>query len=207
MYWMITNRKVGADSFGDDFSDLTFWQNAAGPVDDFTKWTKLTPAKFRQGLVDVTDKFPDPLATPSEEQQHLNIFVHGFDNTWISAAQRYGAIVDHLFSGAQSLGVCVLYLAVERIDRGLPAGSLRGAPIGKRFRGRAQLALRLDDAKADGGGQGSRGRVQSQDFGDRAQHGQLRGGECHERGLDAEESPAADEPDQPICHGGGGRRQ
>ena len=109
MYWLITNRKVSADGFGDDFSDLTYWQNQAGPVDDFSKWEKLTQAKFRQGLVALTDAFPDPQTTPPDDQQHLNIFVHGFDTTWTSAAQRYAAIVDNLFSGPQSLGVCVLF--------------------------------------------------------------------------------------------------
>jgi esterase/lipase superfamily enzyme len=109
MYWMITNRKVGTDGFGDDFSDLTFWQNDAGPVDDFTKWQKLTPAKFRQGLVALTDAFPDPTATSSEDQQHLNIFVHGFDNNWQGAALRYKSIVDQLFSGPKSLGVSILF--------------------------------------------------------------------------------------------------
>jgi esterase/lipase superfamily enzyme len=109
MYWMITNRKVAADGFGDDFSDLTFWQSDSGPVDDFTKWQKLTSAKFRQGLVALTDNFPDPATTPNEDQQHLNIFVHGFDNSWQGAAQRYKTIVDNLFSGPQSLGICILF--------------------------------------------------------------------------------------------------
>lgn len=121
MYWMITNRKVAADGFGDDFSDLTFWQSDAGPVDDFTKWQKLTLAKFRQGLIALTDNFPDPATTSSEDQQHLNLFVHGFDNTWQGAALRYKTIVDNLFTGPQSLGVSVLFTWPSK---GTPAGYL-----------------------------------------------------------------------------------
>lgn len=91
------------------FSDLTFWQNNLGPADDFTEWHEVEPNEFRQGLIALTDKFPDPKVTSSEDQQHLNIFVHGFDTTWQSAVQRYQAIVDNLFTGPQSLGICVLF--------------------------------------------------------------------------------------------------
>ncbi len=111
MYWMITNRNVDANNktFGDNFTDLSYWQNASDQVDVFGNWVKVDEDTFRQGVVAVADTFPDPNVTPSEDQKHFNIFVHGFDNTWISAVQRYGAIVNNLFSGPQSLGLCVLF--------------------------------------------------------------------------------------------------
>lgn len=111
MYWMITNRNVDSQAkiFGERFSNLSFWQNASDKVDSFDNWTHLKEKEFRQGLVAITDTFPDPNQTPSEDQKHLNIFVHGFDNNWLSAVQRYGAIVNNLFSGPQSLGICVLF--------------------------------------------------------------------------------------------------
>jgi esterase/lipase superfamily enzyme len=111
MYWMITNRNVDANNktFGDSFADLSFWQNATDKVDVFSNWTSVSQDNFRDGLVAIADTFPDPNKTPSEDQKHLNIFVHGFDTTWLSAVQRYGAISNHLFSGPQSLGVCVLF--------------------------------------------------------------------------------------------------
>jgi esterase/lipase superfamily enzyme len=109
MYWMITNRNVTADGFGDDLDELTFWLNDSQQVDTFANWKPADPTAFRQSLVQVSDAFPDPSQTPSEDQQHVNIFVHGFDNTWLSAVQRYGAIVQNLFSGKDSLGLCVLF--------------------------------------------------------------------------------------------------
>ena len=96
-------------TFGDNFTDLSYWQNASDQVDVFSNWVKVDEGTFRQGVVAVADTFPDPNVTPSEDQKHFNIFVHGFDNTWISAVQRYGAIVNNLFSGPQSLGLCVLF--------------------------------------------------------------------------------------------------
>lgn len=115
MYWMVTNRSVVKDTegnptdFGDDFSDLSFWQNASDKVDVPDNWTGMNEADFRQGLVAITNNFPDPNTTPTENQKHFNLFVHGFDTNWTSAVQRYGAIVDNLFSGPQSLGVCILF--------------------------------------------------------------------------------------------------
>jgi esterase/lipase superfamily enzyme len=109
MYWMVTNRNVTANGFGDDFDNLTFWLNDSPQADAFTNWKKVDSTTFRQSLVQVTDAFPHPNQTPGEEQQHLNIFVHGFDNTWLSAAQRYATIVQNLFSGPNSLGICVLF--------------------------------------------------------------------------------------------------
>jgi esterase/lipase superfamily enzyme len=111
MYWMVTNRNVDLNNktFGDDFSILTFWQSASDKVDDFTSWKKMEQNEFQQGLVAVADAFPDPNNTPSEDQKHVNIFVHGFDSDWPSAVRRYGTIVNNLFSGPQSLGLCILF--------------------------------------------------------------------------------------------------
>jgi esterase/lipase superfamily enzyme len=111
MYWMITNRNVDskAKTFGDDFTNLSFWQNASNNVNSFDNWTSMKQEDFQKGLVAAADTFPDPNKTPSEDQQHVNIFVHGFDTNWQSAVGRYGAIVNNLFSGPQSLGTCILF--------------------------------------------------------------------------------------------------
>lgn len=112
MFWMITNRKVTNDGFGDDFSDLSFWKNDNPDPTALTTraaWQSLSQDAFRQALVAAADAFPNPINTPSEDQKHVTIFVHGFDNNWISAAGRYGDIVKNLFSGANSLGECILF--------------------------------------------------------------------------------------------------
>jgi esterase/lipase superfamily enzyme len=111
MYWMVTNRNINANkkAFGDELTSLSFWQNASDKVDSFDNWTQLKEDDFRQGLVATADAFPDPSNAPSEDQKHVNLFVHGFDNTWLSAVQRYGAIVNNLFTGPESLGVCILF--------------------------------------------------------------------------------------------------
>jgi esterase/lipase superfamily enzyme len=112
MYWMVTNRDLKNDGFGDDFSQLTFWTNESSNAADvvrFGAWKQQDQAAFQKSLVQTTSTFPHPDETPNEDQKHLNVFVHGFDNTWSSAAQRYAKIVDNLFSGPKSLGICVLF--------------------------------------------------------------------------------------------------
>ncbi|MBZ5596738.1 MAG: alpha/beta hydrolase [Acidobacteriia bacterium] len=109
MYWMITNRNITGSGLGDKFADLSFWKNESKNATDFAAWKQLKLDEFRQALVQVSDTFPDPTKTGSEDQKHVNIFVHGFDNSWSSAAGTYANIVAGLFSGAQSLGECVLF--------------------------------------------------------------------------------------------------
>ena len=115
MFWMITNRNVEDDGFGDEFDKLTFWQNPNGNLQDFGSWVQFKGANgngqaaFRQALVAVTDQFPDPSITPSENQKHVTFFVHGFNETWSRAAALYGSIVQNLFTGPNSLGECILF--------------------------------------------------------------------------------------------------
>lgn len=110
MFWMITNRNIETNGFGGKFAELTFWRNPTGELTDFTKWEPMKSSDdFRNALVAITSNFPDPNTTPTEEQKHVTFFVHGYDNNWTSAVQRYGSIVSELFSGDKSLGECILF--------------------------------------------------------------------------------------------------
>src|SRR6266852_2270090 len=133
MYWMITNRNVAGNDFGDEFSDITYWRNDSGALNLFAAWNKVTDTDFRKALVQVANTFPDPAANPFEDQKHVNIFVHGFDNSWSAAALRYGTIVQNLFSGPQSLGECILF-----------AWPSEGSPLGY-FPDRSQVRKSSED--------------------------------------------------------------
>lgn len=111
MSWMITNRNVKANGFGDEFSDLSFWSNPTnGAADDFGNWKRLPDiADLRDAIVQIASKFPDPLKTPPEDQRHVTFFVHGYNETWDAAARRYDTILQNLFSGNNSLGECILF--------------------------------------------------------------------------------------------------
>jgi esterase/lipase superfamily enzyme len=111
MYWMITNRNVETSGFGDEFSNLSFWTNPThGPVDVFASWQPLADlAALRDAIVRIASAFPDPLTTPPENQKHVTFFIHGYNERWDAAARLYGTVVDNLFSGANSLGECILF--------------------------------------------------------------------------------------------------
>lgn len=113
MYWMITNRNLdtNAKRFGSDFSnDISYWSNPNGRVDDFDGWVPIPDAAaFQKAVTRVAATFPDPIVTPPEQQKHITCFVHGYNESWDEAARKYDSIVQNLFTGATSLGECILF--------------------------------------------------------------------------------------------------
>jgi esterase/lipase superfamily enzyme len=109
-YWMITDRNIAADGFGQRVAGLSYWTADNDDVDVFANWTRTRANEFQRALVAAADRFP-MITDPSrfEEQQHVTIFVHGYNNDWQAAARRYRSICGSLFSGDKSLGLCVLF--------------------------------------------------------------------------------------------------
>jgi len=116
-YWMISNRSLpskGAKTpanFGADRGDLTYWTADAGPVTDPAKWSSVTPSVFQKRLIAAAGNFPDidPAIQNIEDQGHVTLFVHGYNNKWSDEAARYQGICDSLFSNPNSLGECVMF--------------------------------------------------------------------------------------------------
>ncbi len=116
-YWMISDRSLSATgpqspaNFGDDRGDLTFWTADTGPVTTPGQWTKVTRAVFQQRLIAAAGAFRtiDPETQSNEEQQHVTFFIHGYNSTWPVEAARYQTICDSFFTGADSLGECVMF--------------------------------------------------------------------------------------------------
>lgn len=121
MRWLITNRNqippagaTGKPSFGGHLDTLTYWtlDPAAKPNADITdrsNWTTQTLTSFRDALVAVADKFPDPLTTPPDSQKHITLFIHGYDDDFNATIQRYDTIARTLFDGPNSLGEVVCF--------------------------------------------------------------------------------------------------
>lgn len=109
-YWMITNRNiVENEGFGDDHAPTTYWSSDKGPLDNFKNWKKESDKGFKLKLIGAADKFPFKVAERHEEQKHVCIFIHGFDNTWQDAARRYESLNKELFEGEEGMGICVLF--------------------------------------------------------------------------------------------------
>ena len=109
-YWMVSNRTVSKDGFGSGRAGLSWWTSEGGDPKAFSSWTRVSGAQFQKALVEATDAFP-PLPEDQDHtgQQHLNLFIHGFNNSWADAAARYEQICAALFETDRPLGLCVLF--------------------------------------------------------------------------------------------------
>jgi esterase/lipase superfamily enzyme len=121
--FMATNRKVGKNGLGEDRSDkLSFFEcKENSPVTDISSWTRLEGDAFVKRLRTIAQSFPPTPAQAAAEagkpvladedhplQQHLSLFVHGYNNSWADAAKRYAQIKDDLYD-KRGLGALVLY--------------------------------------------------------------------------------------------------
>ena len=116
MRWLITNRNQDKPNniFGCTLDALTFWtfDPAASPTSDIkllSSWTQCTVDQFRAALVSAASKFPNPITTLPEKQKHLTLFIHGYDNDWLQAMDRYNTIATQLFDGPNSLGELISF--------------------------------------------------------------------------------------------------
>jgi esterase/lipase superfamily enzyme len=115
MRWLITNRKQENGEFGTDMGDLTYWTlRDGGSVTVAADWSAATMEEFRDKLVDVVQNtFPpvvvDNISTPSDEQKHVCLFVHGYNNDWDEVMARYEKVATQLFDGPDGLGECVTF--------------------------------------------------------------------------------------------------
>jgi esterase/lipase superfamily enzyme len=110
-YWMITNRNVTSTGLGGNrAAKVTYWLSDGGaPLDNLTSWKSVTQAEFKKQVVAAAQAFPALPVEQHEEQKHVTLFVHGYNADWSDAVNRYQQISQALFSGAESLGLCILF--------------------------------------------------------------------------------------------------
>jgi esterase/lipase superfamily enzyme len=110
-FWMITNRKVkeGQSELTADRGGLSFWVSDKGDLHKLQNWTMSDANRFKSLLLSEAGKFPLFNEAENEEQKHVTLFVHGYDNSWSDAARRYEALCSEMFSEADGMGVCVLF--------------------------------------------------------------------------------------------------
>lgn len=108
---MITNRNTDDPTgLGNHRSEnLSFYTADRGPVDKFPTWTSRSEKQFRLELAAQADHFTEFKPAEHEQQKHVTLFVHGYNNDWKDAAIRYQKINDALYAGSGGLGICVLF--------------------------------------------------------------------------------------------------
>jgi esterase/lipase superfamily enzyme len=107
---MISDRNLSGTALGGSLSQPSFWLADNGPLDDLTNWQSVTKAAFQQALATAVNALPQ-ITDPNEheDQKHVTLFVHGYNNGWQQAADRYESICNSLFTGPDGMGICILF--------------------------------------------------------------------------------------------------
>jgi esterase/lipase superfamily enzyme len=108
-YWMISDRALENGLPGGERGDLSYWISDNGPLDTFANWNSVSANDFKKLLVAAADRFPSIPAGNNEKQSHVTFLVHGYNNGWDDAARLYQKFCDKLYSGPESLGLCVSF--------------------------------------------------------------------------------------------------
>jgi esterase/lipase superfamily enzyme len=111
--FMISNRKLSDNELTHqiDLRNTHYFvsSEAASKLTDLSRWQKVTGDAFRDMLVQEASKFPDVSDDSNEDQKHVSLFIHGYNNTWQEAVTRYCQIQRDIFAGKKGLGIPVLF--------------------------------------------------------------------------------------------------
>ena len=111
-YFMITNRNIEGQQLGAKrASKVTYWMSDGEELDSLTGWGSkpVTQAEFKKQVLAIAQEFPAMCDHANEEQKHVTLFVHGYNNNWREAVSRYQGLTRGLFAGADGLGLCILF--------------------------------------------------------------------------------------------------
>jgi esterase/lipase superfamily enzyme len=111
-YWMISIRNDGGTGGDRNKNGATFWTSDA-PSDqklrNIANWQKSNLSQFRKALIDACANFPDLPPEEQEEEKHVALCVHGYNNSFEDSIGFYTRINNGLFSGQDGLGICILF--------------------------------------------------------------------------------------------------
>src|SRR5262245_52744318 len=99
---MLTNR-TGKDELGDRIGSMRYFEHQKGPVNKFSNWAELTRKQFVDRLVEIAGAFPVVPEDQNQDQKHISLFIHGYNNTWEGSVKRYEQIRTDMFE-AHDLG-------------------------------------------------------------------------------------------------------
>lgn len=106
---MISDRNVLDGAFGLEPAPLSYWVGDHGPLDQFKNWKRVEAGDFKGMLVGAADKFPVVDHANNEQQSHVTFLIHGYNVGWADSARRYEKLCADLFSGPDSLGLCISF--------------------------------------------------------------------------------------------------
>jgi esterase/lipase superfamily enzyme len=108
-YFMISNRTLQDGDLANIRGPLTYWLTENEGVTTLANWNSVTADDFKTAVLQAADAFPLLPPALAEDQKHVTLFIHGYNNSWQDAAKRYQSILANLFSGDTGLGLCILF--------------------------------------------------------------------------------------------------
>lgn len=106
---MITNRNVTGNQLGNKRDRLRFYVSEKSNLRSLDGWTELKSDSFRDKLIEIAGQFPLIDESENEKQKHVSFFIHGYNNTWNEAVERYRKLQSDLYSDANGLGQLILF--------------------------------------------------------------------------------------------------
>ncbi len=108
-YWLISDRDKNGTGSGINSGGLTYWVSDGGPLGEIGRWQKVNAAAFQKLLAAAADQFPTLLPAQNEQQSHVTLLIHGYNEDFGGATAQYQAVCNRLFDGPNSMGLCVMY--------------------------------------------------------------------------------------------------
>jgi len=112
-YWMISVRDEGGTGDDRNKNGATFWtsdsSNDNNELRDIKNWDKSSLSQFRKDLVAACQDFPDLPPEQQEEEKHVTLCIHGYNDNFEACVDFYSRICDGLYSGEDGLGICILF--------------------------------------------------------------------------------------------------
>jgi esterase/lipase superfamily enzyme len=106
---MITNRNVDGNQLGNQRDRVRYYVSDKATLRSLDDWTELEREPFRDQLIQIARQFPLVDESENEKQKHISFFIHGYNNSWNDAAQRYRKLQKDLYADAGGLGQLILF--------------------------------------------------------------------------------------------------
>jgi esterase/lipase superfamily enzyme len=108
-FWLISDRSSNGTGTDLNTKGLTYFVSDGGALDKIESWSKIPAASFQKLLAAAADAFPELDPAQNENQSHVALLIHGFNESFGDSTAFYQSLCGELFDGPQSLGLCVLY--------------------------------------------------------------------------------------------------
>jgi esterase/lipase superfamily enzyme len=108
-YWRISDRAIVNGLPTGDQGPLQYFVSDQVPLDDYNNWRLVSADDFKTLLAGAADQFPALEQGENEQQSHVTFLIHGYNNGWDDAANLYQKVYNSLYTGPNSLGICISF--------------------------------------------------------------------------------------------------